>query len=450
MTFDIDSILASLQEDGGMSKQASATETPPNELTKEAAREYGRSLAQSLIKQANQINEDQEAIAATQTAQTQPTPDGSIDDVLRALAAQAEQGGGVDEDPTMDSLLARIAANLSPNPGEPGQGKLLATEAATTDVEKVAALAELIDGGVDFDTASEIVKEASAGEYVDKGVEKAKKVGQYLLTKAKAGGNLAWKHKGAIGLTAGGAAAGAGAMHLYNKRKDQEKQAALAELVDGGVDFDTAAGLVKEAGPRGPLLSDAMRRYLGMAPAPAAAPAASGSKVDAALRKLREAGSFVANKAKAGGNLAWKHKGAIGLAAGGAAAGAGAVHLYNKRKDQEKQAALDSLMEAGVDFDTASELVKEASASEYVDMGVAKAKQMGNYLLDRAKAGGNLAWKHKGAIGLTAGGAAAGAGAMHLYNKRKDQEKQAALDSLMEAGVDFDTAAEITSDAYAE
>ena len=495
MSFDIDAIMASLEQPSEMDKQASAT-TPEADMTKEAAREYGRALAQSLIKQANQINEDQAAIAATQAAQTQPTPDGSIDDVLRALAAQAEQGGGVDEDPDLEALLARVAANLSPNPAAPGQGKLLATESSPSDVEKVAALAELLDQGVDYDTAAEIVKEAAVPEgFRDMAgnatvADNFKAMGNMahgtgvvmkeLLTKAyKAGAahgasaaKWAGSHKGAIAATVGAGAAGAGAVHLYNKHRDQEKKAALDSLLEAGMDFDTASEVVKEAA-----VEDSFRAQAANAGVKDSFKAmgnmAHGTGVVAKelLAKAYRAGKSGAGKAV---GFAGKHKGALAAAGAAGVAGAGAMHLYRKHKDQEKKAAFDSLIDAGVDFDTASELAKEAAVEDSFRAQAANAgvkdsfKAMGNMahgtgvvakeLLAKAYRAGKsgagkavgFAGKHKGALAAAGAAGVAGAGAMHLLNKRKDQEKKASFDSLIDAGVDFDTASEIVADAFAE
>lgn len=112
------------------------------------------------------------------------------------------------------------------------------------------------------------------------------------------------------------------------EEETQIKQAALNELVDAGVDFGLAAALVKQAGALVPVGGRAL-----------VAPAASAGK------------SFLA-----------RHGGKIAAGVGAAAlGGVGAAAAIGR----EKQAAVNGLVDAGVDFDSAVQLVNDKAAELY-------------------------------------------------------------------------------------
>jgi len=95
---------------------------------------------------------------------------------------------------------------------------------------------------------------------------------------------------------------------------------------------------------------------------------------------------------------------------------------------QVKQAAIGALMDRGVDFAQAVNMVKSAGALQVVQKGALVAK-------DAAK--GGLSRGAKIGIGAAAAGAAAGG----AYAATR--EKKAAFDALVQAGVDFDSAAQL-------
>lgn len=101
---------------------------------------------------------------------------------------------------------------------------------------------------------------------------------------------------------------------------------------------------------------------------------------------------------------------------------------------QIKQAALGALMDRGVDFDTAVEMVKQANAL----IPAGPLRQVGRGMSNRAKM----------AIGAGMAGAAGAATALAM--RRRGQEKKAALDALVESGVDFDSAVHLVESKAAE
>lgn len=102
--------------------------------------------------------------------------------------------------------------------------------------------------------------------------------------------------------------------------------------------------------------------------------------------------------------------------------------LEAEHEQQVKQAAFNELLESGVDFDLAVAMVKQAGA-------MTAAKGAGSAV---AKVSKGMSAGKKVAIGAAAAGAAGGA----AYGISKGREKKAALDALIDAGIDYDDAAE--------
>lgn len=99
--------------------------------------------------------------------------------------------------------------------------------------------------------------------------------------------------------------------------------------------------------------------------------------------------------------------------------------LEAEHEQHVKQAAFNELLESGVDFDLAVAMVKQAGAMTTVGGKVAKV------------AGKGMSMGKKVAIGAAAAGAAAGT----AVAVSKGREKKAALDALIDAGIDYDAAA---------
>lgn len=456
MSTTLDELLQSLESDAsGVEKQASDstpnTNTTPgeqNEMSKEAAYEYGRALARELVKRANQITENDRAIQDVQASQVLPVPDGTVNDVLRGIMARDQERGFEDLDPDLEALLGRIAegnadGHLSDeirmalmggaSPEQRGTGKLIATESAADEVEKAAAVNALVDAGISFDDAAELVKAAGVKNEISRATESLGRVAK--SKKGKIGAGLA--ALGALG--AGGYAL---KRHLdEDEGEESEKAAAVSALVAAGLPFEDASELVKAAG-----VKDELRR------------------------------------AKEGlGRVAKSKKGKIGAGVVGAGALAGlASHMYAQgktdREDEsegEKAAAVSALVAAGLPFEDASELVKAAAEEEERKRRIGTAgkygRALGRLILEGnvgALAGLPLLPVSPVAAGVV-GTAGQLAGMVHgaakslentkrkndLYDKQHPEsegEKAAAVNALVNAGLPFEDAASLVKAAAYE
>ncbi len=134
----------------------------------------------------NKIQVDAAAGVAYQDATVAPTPGtdgnsqgGTVNQIMDAIVAKAQSAGGIGENQV------------------PGGTPFAGAEAQDPNVEKTAAVVALVEAGVDFDSAVDLVKQAEA--------------------------------------------------ELNAEAFEVEKQAAFGALIEAGVDFDTAVTLVKEA-----------------------------------------------------------------------------------------------------------------------------------------------------------------------------------------------------------
>ena len=489
MSTTLDELLQSLESDAsGVEKQASDSTTNSNtlpgehnEMSKEAAYEYGRALARELVKRANQITENDRAIQDVQASQVRPVPEGTVNDVLRGIMARDQERGHEDMDPDLEALLGHIAegnadGHLSDEirmalmggayPEQRGTGKLIATESAADEVEKAAAVNALVDAGISFDDASEIVKAASMKDSLKDKLRGAK----------ESLGRVAKSRKGKIGAGVAGAGALAGAAalaaHMYAQgktdREDEsegEKAAAVSALVAAGLPFEDASELVKAAAEEAhyrPLV----KKIVDEKGHPWGKPGLT--------EKLRRA-------AEDFGRVAKSKKGKIGAGVAGAGALTGAAalaaHMYAQgktdREDEsegEKAAAVSALVAAGLPFEDASDLVKAAAEEAHYRPLVKKIVDEKGHpwgkpdsdlmeKLRRAKEGlGRVAKSKKGKIGAGVAGAGALAGlAAHMYAQgktdREDEsegEKAAAVSALVAAGLPFEDASDLVKAAAEE
>lgn len=190
------------------------------------------------------------AQVATDDAKVQGTPgtEGTVNTVLQSIVAKFQANGAGSEN-IADGQIAAEAANY-----------------ANDEIEKAAAVAYLTEAGVDFDSAVSMVKEAEyslekeaafealteAGVDFDRAVELIKEASSQLpmtMAQPKPGFKDMFKGKGrlaakVVGSLVGGAAAYAGAKKLF---PDREKQAALNELIEAGIDYNQAIDLIKQA-----------------------------------------------------------------------------------------------------------------------------------------------------------------------------------------------------------
>jgi hypothetical protein len=335
-----------------MEKVAAQTieKTKGEEMNKQAS-DAGKALAAALIEKLagvgdqttengipagvvpnkTQVDIAQQKAEHDQSFQATPGTDGAgnggtINEIFDAIVADAAAHG------------ASIQASDGPQAGAEGAANRQAPAQVQVDEsqEKMAAAIALVNSGIDFDTAIDLVKAASD--------------------------ELSYEHD------------------------EQVKQAAFDELIDAGVDFDLAAALVKEAS-RLTAAKQAVGAAYGTAhaygKAGLEAAKATGSNMAARLKgapaaakqfakdtSLSAQGKLNSLKARAAvaGITAKEHvsanrgayiAGAAGV--GGAAAGAGAGYLVGR----EKKAALDALVDAGVDFDSAMDLVNSKSQELY-------------------------------------------------------------------------------------
>ena len=140
---------------------------------------------------ANNLQADNQALDAQAAAKVQPTPGvdqpATVNQIFEAIVAKAKaEGAG------SDNLVGDAGNTAAEGSGASETGVPL-----TEDQEKAAAVSTLVESGIDFDTAINLVKEAEQA--------------------------------------------------LAAESLEQEKQAAFGALVEAGIDFDTAVALVKEA-----------------------------------------------------------------------------------------------------------------------------------------------------------------------------------------------------------
>lgn len=219
------------------------------------------------------------------------TNSGSINQIFDAIVADVQGQGAVSYDGTDPG------GAITPNEGAAEQ---LATpnQVDTVGVEKTAAVMSLVNSGIDFDSAVDMVK-AAADE-------------------------------------------------IEAEEAEQVKQAAFADLLGRGVDFDLAVALVKSAGAAGEAVAGA-KKWLQN----------EGVKASVGAENVMF-GARNLDKGIAGRGV--KQLATNRLVQGGAAAGAlaGGAALAH-----QKQAAVSALCDAGVDFDSAVELVQAKSQEMY-------------------------------------------------------------------------------------
>lgn len=352
----LESLLAGLNKEASEEvteiKPATAGEELKTALTKQAgedptmsttAKAQGVLLADAVInmltkqasEQANLAIAAQDSLVSDQNDETELNPEGSANGILQGLLQNASAKGAVDPDGMTDihvggtGAAGEGAADGATGEVKPAYNPNLAIsddrdgdDNEDEEVEKTAAVIELVNHGYSFDDAVDMVKVAAA--------------------------QLAEEHEG------------------------QVKAAAVNELMANGIDFDTAVELVKEAGVLA--LGDdgikgALRRGAAKAGKSAAKAGKSAKRIGETLigskgKELADGASRaaasgrMASAARLGDAATRSHQatsnarkavGALGAAAAiGGIGGAAAMH---------KKAAVDRLMDAGIDFDNAVALV---------------------------------------------------------------------------------------------
>lgn len=324
-----------------MQKVASANITQ-KETSMNTAQFAGQALAQSLLTKLasagdmtttdgifpgalpNKAQIDNAQMAAEQSSTIAPTPTkdsmgnggGSINQIFDAIVAKAMSQGAVAHDQITQTGIAPLEGAVEQHAVPNG------VPSVSDEVEKVAAVTALVNSGFDFDSAVDMVK---AAEY-----------------------------------------------ELQAEEDGQIKQAAMNDLIDAGVDFALAAALVKEASVAGVARRAGRAASVGAEKAKRAV-GGYGQELAADARNLGADIRMAANPsgfAMAGGapsrgqamaNLARNRAAQLGAGV----AGAGAIGAGGYALAREKQAALNGLVDAGMDFDTAAALVEETSQELY-------------------------------------------------------------------------------------
>lgn len=222
---------------------------------------------------------------------------------------------GVKDGGTVNQILDAIVAKAQTAGADPydlnsaDKGPTTAVEAERNDenVEKTAAVVALVEAGVDFDQAVDLVKQAE--------------------------------------------------VELKAEAFEVEKQAAFSALIEAGIDFDQATDLVKEAcedleKQAGGFKDGAKKLY--DAAKTEAVKASVGA--DNLQFGLRNAGSKAGRKI-AGKGVKQLASNNLVRAGAGTTAAAGAAYAMNKKS------AFDQLIADGFDYETAVNSVKQASDS---------------------------------------------------------------------------------------
>lgn len=284
----------------------------------------------------NMVQMDNASMISYDDQKVQPLPgaEGTINNILEAIVANAKTQGGAGSDDLVNGE--------GPVEGAAAIGVKAAEE--NDEVEKAAAVSALVEAGCGFDDAVELVKQAER--------------------------------------------------ELFTDSLENEKQAAFSALVEEGVDFDTATFLVKQAeedlwtGKKslGKEASDKVmqaerNRVKTAGVASAAKEMASkawgavkgdASKLPGQLDNVRHAihnNGGVFNKGVGSTVKALSKNKALQLGVGGVAAtGVGAGLAMRKKAEEievEKVAAFTALIQEGVDFDTATTLISQAEREIY-------------------------------------------------------------------------------------
>ncbi len=405
-------------------------------MDKEALYNVGVSLGQELLKSANEIINENIRDTGTQSAQVLPTPDGSVDNILRALVARAKDSGAQDQNPDMEALLGQAAEGNADGrvsealrlallgggdeTGQPAAGKTLVV---ADEEEKTAALNALVDAGIDYDSAVDLVK--SAAEAIEE--EEGSIVKAAALNELVSNG-LSFEQAAELVKSAS-----EGNMETTQPNVSLEKKAALEHLMSEGYSFEDAAALIKAAEvdvPHWKEVAEDRDKEV--------------SKIKGLLSKAKDVSI---RNVKAVGKHVAAHKGKYGVGAGAlAVAGGAAAHLHHKKAE-----ALNELVGAGYSFEDAANLVKAAGMfSNTPGSMVGKVQKQ---VLKGGRAVKSVAKDVSGiarafpteTAALALGSAAAGAGAHALLGKHR--EKKAALDALIDGGVSFEDAVNLINAA---
>lgn len=421
---------ASLNLEVGVSKQASVA---------------GLALAQALMKKAGQGDTttadgvapgstptkaivDNAAMNAEGDSTVKPTPtgngvenSGSVNEIFDAIVSDAQAQGAASTDQVHGQGVAAQEGKVEDHatPNQVNQVKVASeqTEQEQIKMEKIAAIQELVANGIEFADAVEMVKQAEAE----------------------------------IAL-------------------EMEKSAALAELMNDGIDFDQAVELIKQASQGDTITADGVAP--GSTPTKAIVDNAAMNAEGESYIKPTPTGNGVENAgtvneifdALVQDTLAQGAASTDQVHTQGVAAQEGKVEDH-ATPSQVKVAYISQLLDAGVDFEDAVALVKEAGIMGEAGKIVGKMGRMagrdvkavvtgtkgavrgvdGSFLKGgRVEAAKRLA-KNPLAVGGTA--AVAGGAAIAATREKKAAE---AVGMLVERGIAFEDAVSAVSQKASE
>lgn len=350
--YNLEDLMKSLESD--MEKSASEVITHETKdisdelagiLTKKANHEViskaqaeGEALAAKFLeKMANEINTANAVMQAEQAAAEQENAQGTVEQVEQELVDRALSEGAQPED------KVDTAGHQEKTASENGE------QSVNTIMNKIQEDNAAMDAQADAKVQPLPASEGTANQIIQAIVAKAQSEGS--------GEDILTAQEGA-------------AVAVQPKTNDEvEKAAAVASLVESGFDFDSAVQMVKEAEEA--IKSESLEQEKQAAFSELLS---SGISFDKAIELVKQAEEDLSKEAGAlalaknalpavtAGAKGLSNKAKLGIAAGGAAAVGGAVAAS---RSQEKRAAFEALSEAGIDFDTAVELIKQAEQELY-------------------------------------------------------------------------------------
>lgn len=388
---NLEFLLSELDCSAGLEKSASATNTAPivdpskelkDILEKRAsvdlvkqAQEAGAKVAKELLaKMASDANLAiaENAVSVAQADQSiTPTSQGTAEQVLQDTVAKQVQRGAQSEDrvdPILDKQANQITETESDMTSQFLQNlEKLAEAVGAPDVANVStgATPNLVQAAtqaqVAFDDAKvnptpgtegnvNAVIQSIVAKFQAKGAGSENLVdGQPPVEGAQVANDEIEKAAAVAYLTEAGYDFDSAVEMVKEAEFNMEKEAAFESLTEAGYDFDTAVEMIKEAAAMEPdeILGRNGETIRGKSTKPAGLIGKGTTKAGWKGRLSRLAKNPVA-------------RGVAGVAALGTAGAAG----YKAFSGQEKKAALDELMEAGIDFDQAMDLIKEASEGQ--------------------------------------------------------------------------------------
>lgn len=176
-----------LTKSAGVDTELNPTEeqTQMNKQAQETGKAIADALIANLVKQANAVVEDSTGMVVQQMSQQAPTPreGATVTDTLKGLLIRGVQAGGATEElddevgPDEAAAQGAVAGGTPTTPPAAPNGTAMGSVGeggyASDEHEKAAAVACLVDYGVNFEDAVNLVKQAEE-EMAHETIEMAK------------------------------------------------------------------------------------------------------------------------------------------------------------------------------------------------------------------------------------------------------------------------------------